>query len=325
MSTSCRRDEGATPAASCAQHDYGGGVRCGDAFAIYSVVASPLDWCHRELDTGILAALQRALLAVELRLPILTTLEDGPELVSLPCPSRQRLDLPWFLLNAATSSTHCVLGEHSPLQTLLVILQRPWCVLELCCCDTSTVAAVYNFTTIAVELDSVIYRPACSLLSYEMIRRAKGPCASFSKLSQQLQWGPRGAWPSAFGIYADLSRSRLRSHNSFWMGLICICAISLGIRFSDLTLMLLEDPRFRVTTAIIMPGKMMETTRTHLLVPGSQHPSQENTLVLKRRLSHDSTILCDHRNPSGRPLGKTKAHMVLLYSQFLRIAGEMIG
>ncbi|KAJ5112812.1 hypothetical protein N7532_000857 [Penicillium argentinense] len=170
MGAHLRGQEGPTPANACARHDRGGGVRLGDAFAIYSIVASAPNWSSIQLGAETLADLNTSLSAIQRRLPILTTLQAGsPELVSLPCPSRQHErpeeNVPWFLINAAASSQHCLLGQHNALETMLMVLQRPWCVLELCCCDTDTVTAAHAFALIATCIDRAKYQPAVRLLS----------------------------------------------------------------------------------------------------------------------------------------------------------------
>jgi hypothetical protein len=250
MKSPFQEEEGPTPAKLCALYDLGGGVRLDDSFAIYSVVAFPPEWATIKIDPIACARLEDAASLVASKIPILSNLRDHPlpNLVSLPCPpqalppsdSRKSPcdQLPWFLIHAAGFSQHCVLGRSDSLISLLVILQRPWCILELCCCETATIAALHEFARLALELDYSRYSPAFRLLAHELSRRKHS--GTEAPGAYQFAGTPQSctAECDAFITYKALSKSCLRSHNSFWIGLISTCAVYLGLAFSDMTKML---------------------------------------------------------------------------------------
>lgn len=290
MKTPFQEEEGPTPAKLCALYDLGGGVCLADSFAIYSVVALLPKWATIRIEPAVWAQLETAASLVGTNLPILYKLRDSPilDLVSLPCPPpglSQTLghkspsdQLPWFLINAARYSTHCVVGHSDPLTSLLVVLQRPWCILELCCSDTSTVAALHEVARLALQIDHPAYSPALRLLAHELSRRTdKGP-----EISEdcQIVRAPRKSTEAhgAFITYKELSRSCLRSHNSFWIGLISTCAVYFDLTFSDLTKMLgssvCSSPSAGPGTASLLPANC-KTSLSHStsLPPTSQASS----------------------------------------------------
>lgn len=226
-------------------------MRLGDSFAIYSVVASPPNWSSTSCDSKTWDDLEHALSTVTKVLPIHTVMPDNllHELGSLPGSPPPPPGInphhhpPWFLMNAARYQKHCVLGYHTTMDSLLMVLQRPWCVLELCCCDAAIVAAVHAFVRAAAMVDGTTYGPASRLLAHELATRHQdGPRyrgLSGSSGASQRDCMPVGArWSKVWAIYAALAGSRLRSQNSLWVGLLCACAIYLAVPFSDLTRML---------------------------------------------------------------------------------------
>jgi hypothetical protein len=226
----------------CASFDEGGGVALGDAFAIYSIVASSPDW-NATTFNEFHAELISAASAVEKVIPVLYTRENvfTVDIVSLPCPKHPpfnstnispRDSLPWFLVNASKFAKHQIVGRGDIIESLLIILQRPWCVLELCCCDTLAISAIHRFAIIASKINPELYNHASILLHQELSRRT---ILSLSDLKHSGIF--RAEFDTSFAIkdvYIDLSFSRLRSHNSFWLRLICTCAPYLGISCSDL-------------------------------------------------------------------------------------------
>lgn len=304
MKSPLREEEGPTPAKFCALYDVGGGVCLADSFAIYSVVAFPPKWATIEIDHIICSQLEEAASLVATKIPILSNLRDHPglDLVSLPCPPRGPAQgnictspvdsLPWFLIHAARYSKHCVLGRSDALISLLVVLQRPWCILELCCCDTPTVAALHNLATLAMKFDALTYRPALELLAHELSCRIDNP-PNLPRVNHSI--GVTHRCPQqrgAFNLYKELSRSSLRSHNSFWIGLISICAVYLGLAFSDITKILgdlVSDPQ---TTSAEYPTALKAISRalsSHgaSILPVGQARRHIHTLALRRRHSID--------------------------------------
>ncbi|KGO47844.1 hypothetical protein PEX1_056050 [Penicillium expansum] len=229
----------------CASFDEGGGVALGDAFVIYSIVASSPDWSTTAFKSGLQAELISAASAVGNAIPVLVTTEKvfTVDLVSLPClehppfnsarETSPRDSLPWFLINASKFPKHQIVGRETLVESLLVILQRPWCVLELCCCNSPAISAIHQFATIAAKIIPEIYNNALVLLHQELRRRTvpslgdlKHLKLSFAKLDT--------TWFTIKEVYTNLSSSRLRSHNSFWLRLISTCALYLDISCSDL-------------------------------------------------------------------------------------------
>ncbi|KAJ5464362.1 uncharacterized protein N7458_000048 [Penicillium daleae] len=305
MKSPLQEEEGPTPAKLCALYDAGGGVRFSDSFAIYSIVAFPPEWATIKLDPIIIDQLERAASLVATKIPILSKLPEPPlpDLVSLPCPPRTLSQsdsrtspcdqLPWFLIHAATYPKHCVFGRSDSLASLLVVLQRPWCILELCCCDASTIAALHDFAILALEIDGPTYSPAVTLLAHELSHRKDGHSKSspVKSLASTTQNDPEGH--DAFAMYRELSRSCLRSHNSFWIGLITACAVYLGVAFSDLTKMLgdLVDSRQHMCPANFNTLKMRSRSlSSQYIAPicrSSQPWQRSKKLALLRRHSID--------------------------------------
>ncbi|KAJ5175766.1 uncharacterized protein N7482_001643 [Penicillium canariense] len=296
-------EAGPTPAKLCASYDLGGGVRLADSFAIYSIVALPPDWTNLKIDPETLAELERVALVVANKLPILTTLRDSlvPDLSALPRPPRPRSQnnghthpcdhLPWFLINAARYSQHCVLGHNDCLESLLMVSQRPWCILELCCCETSTVAAVHELVMVATKLDYATYSPALRLLAHEVSQRQDrrrgdlGSCDFTGALRQGIS---DTAWEDAFIMYKELSKSCLRSHNSFWIGLISTCAVYLGLAFSDLVQVLgdLFNSPLTVTPEVssaIKPKFDTRPPRSSALIDPSTHVARRTEKLIRLR------------------------------------------
>jgi hypothetical protein len=305
MKSPFQEEEGPTPAKLCALYDLGGGVRLADSFAIYSIVAFPPEWATIKIDPIACSQLERAASLVASKIPILSNLRDHPlpNLVSLPCPPRApppsngRISpcdqLPWFLIHAARFPQHCVLGRSDSLISLLVVLQRPWCVLELCCCETPTIAALHEFASLALELDCSRYNPAFRLLAHELSHRKHNS----TDVSEAYQFA--GATQSctkeyeAFITYRALSRSCLRSHNPFWIGLISTCAVYLGLAFSDLTQMLgdlVSGPRSTSaerSSALDASSRALSSEYGTHISQSSQPWSRPKKLVLLRRHSID--------------------------------------
>ena len=169
----------------CAEHDQGGGVACGDDFIVFTRYQIP-DWYLTRLGSPQLQdGLTEAALAVEAVVNFYMSRSDlgGQGLRSLPILQRRthhELDRkPWFFLNAAKvdprgigiASRGNAIGG-TLVETLLAILSRPWCVLELCYSPTSAISALLNFTNLACHLDVGAYTPARILLSHERAHRS---------------------------------------------------------------------------------------------------------------------------------------------------------
>lgn len=236
----------------CASFDEGGGVALGDTFAIYSIVASSPDWSTTISNSRFQAELISAASAVGNVIPVLVTTENvfTVNIVSLPClkhppfnPAREispHDNLPWFLINASKFSKHQIVGRKDIVESLLVILQRPWCVLELCCCNSLAISAIHRFAVIATKLNPELYNHALVLLHQELRRRTIPSlgdvnASEISLITPWISFAEHDTiWFPIKEVYKELSSSRLRSHNSFWLRLISTCAPYLGISCSHL-------------------------------------------------------------------------------------------
>ena len=271
----------------CASYDLGGGVSLGGSFVIYSVATPLKPSSNIRGSSKLYTELQRAASCVAEVIPVY--LSSGPgmrtKFISLPYPNQnnhaqQRKETkranpvvgspPWFLINAAISPRHCIAGQNSVVETLLTILQRPWCVLEVCCCDIRTVAAVYKFAVAAekrVDSNSRTYGAAVRLLGHELRKRGinanneKPEDSSTHPLPLSLECPSSELWnddsvriPSTMftrirETYGDLAiNNGLRSHNPFWLCLISVCAVYLGISCSSFAKTLHRDTRLKKLT-----------------------------------------------------------------------------
>ncbi|KAL4951544.1 hypothetical protein BDW69DRAFT_169838 [Aspergillus filifer] len=245
--------------AACAALDHGGGVRFGPrTFAIYSCAPLPPAFCQEKLeqDRPLYTKLKNAAARVTKTLPIHINGDlDGngsssncpaktPLLESLAVPRTQQQStntvhhLPWFLVNAATLEEHCVVGRSSAVESLLVILQRPWCVLEICCADTETVRSVLKFAQVAVKEDPDSYDAAVWLLSHEYRSRMASLPLARHVFPCDIT-APHCAEKRLCDIYAATTLSR--SYNRFWLPLICSCAVYLGLPFSEVVRRIRDD------------------------------------------------------------------------------------
>lgn len=241
-----RQEQATSLLQACAIHDRGGGVSLtDDVFAIYSTAVLPSFWqkiLQRESDS--ISPLRQAASTVAATSPIYTAWESLPAngLVSLPCPPAQKDTLvqkPWFLINAAISREHCIIGQGSVVETLLVVLRRPWCVLEICCSSNSvTIAAVLDFALLARMFDPTGYDTAVYLLTHEFRRRT---------------FTGHGIWVAGESYRSRASVADLRdvcsavfvpstrSYNSFWICLICVCAVELALPLSTIVRAMTDD------------------------------------------------------------------------------------
>lgn len=235
----------------CASFDKGGGVAIRDTFTIYSIVASPPNWVRTKSLCGTQAKLISAASAVRNVIPIIFAADvHAADIVSLPClthPTSESAQdatpqntLPWFLINASKFPKHQIVGHGEITESLLRILQRPWCVLELCCSEIAALSAIYQFVIVATKLYPNIYDHVLGLLYYELNRRT---VLSFDHLEIPESSPATGhrtfnefgrTWAVIQKAYANSCHSRLPTHNSFWLRLISTCALYLGISCSHL-------------------------------------------------------------------------------------------
>ena len=252
----------------CSQHDTGGGVLYHTYFVIYTT--SPLPPPTSPLPPTLLPLAT----AIALKIPIYfsipthdtTALQNHPTLQRISYPpwtSPREIDrLPYFFINAARHTGvggHCIAGRETVVETLLAVLRRPWCVLELCSSNDEVVRALSEF---AEEVDRVMggYAAAVYLLGHELearcrvrdqaaVSREESPTAVFRTESpvatrrrpgfsadEEVLRGMREVCAAVFG-------TSVKSFNGFWLRLICTTAVRLKICFSTVGRMLGDGNR----------------------------------------------------------------------------------
>ena len=93
-------------------------------------------------------------------------MKDYAGLPTFPCETSHQLDQkPWFFLNAAKTEPRRIgiAGRGNVIggtlvETLLAVLSRPWCVLELCYSTTRAIDALLNFAQVGVSAGSTRLR-----------------------------------------------------------------------------------------------------------------------------------------------------------------------
>jgi hypothetical protein len=287
--TNCMRSSGNSKSSlllTCAKSDKGGGVGLSHVFAIYSTASLPSVWTgklHAPPDTYV-QRLQALANGISVSLPIYTSwdgIRPSPSpsqehhrtiqpLIISPMTPSSHSDLvtrvsktqeiakqkPHFLLNAALHEQHCIIGQGSTTETLLVVLRRPWCVLEICVSNqhdnnTNVLEAMLEFARTAQEFDYAGYTTAVFLLEYELVARARMHCQTFKRreCSSGDITAPKGWWEEGDALKSPrrvyemcntVFLPSLKSFNSFWIRLICVSAIELGASFSCMINMLCD-------------------------------------------------------------------------------------
>ncbi|OJJ98996.1 hypothetical protein ASPACDRAFT_44626 [Aspergillus aculeatus ATCC 16872] len=226
--------------------DKGGGVRLGShTFAIYSCAPLPPSLQQLQDDATTYTQLTTCATRVCETLPVLLNLEPCTlaQLASLPVSTSPSIGtiptVPWFLLHASMFERHCVIGRGSAVESLLIILQRPWCVLEACCSNTETIKALRDFALTAAQVDSGRYDTAVRLLSHEA--GARGPPGKDVVLRTKHVCLPPSSLAAVRSIYVASTLNAVTSYNRFWLSLICTCAVYLKIPFSELVRQVRDD------------------------------------------------------------------------------------
>lgn len=281
-STTTSKNGLSSPLSECAAKDTGGGVSLNYVFAIYSTATLPPIW--RDILHAAPSATEIHIKSLEALankisdfLPIHTSWDDiksspssykNDQIQSLP-PTFPTINFsssivtqqitkhkPHFLINAALHERHCIIGQDSRLQTLLVILRRPWCVLEICVSNlhkTDVLEAVLAFAKTAQELDCSGYSTAVFLLEYELETRrcyfqaVKHRSSSLKehvtvmidRSHLRLQKGSSSR--QVYKMCNTVFLPSLKSFNSFWIRLICVSAIETGNSFLCLIFMLCDQ------------------------------------------------------------------------------------
>ncbi|OJJ81536.1 uncharacterized protein ASPGLDRAFT_68453 [Aspergillus glaucus CBS 516.65] len=233
----------------CAALDYGGGVCFGpQTFVIYSCAPLPESFQLLKKNIALYVQLTTSASLICETLPVHVDLKPPAvaQLAALPVPPARMVNtiyhVPWFLFPAATLEKHCVIGNGSAVKSLLVILQRPWCVLEVCCCDIETVAAMREFAQLAAQVDPNNYDTAVRLLSHEHRMRTSPLTADISRSGDPYA-SSRCSVKALRDIYAATTLTY--SYNRFWLTLICSCAVHLDVPFSEVVRRICDGLRDR--------------------------------------------------------------------------------
>ena len=218
----------------CAELDVGGGVAYGGTFLIYTQQQyrkySPVDLLESDIYSKLLDAAK--LVSSSLQTYFSTDNLHTEELHGLPTNGPEL----WFFLNAShrKPANIGIAGRDSVVHTLLSLLQRPWCIMELCCTATSSIRALHTFASVARILDPTTYTLAKLLLHHEMgcrestslrLRRASSPSSTLSKTSLH---NHRRLVQLSTALF-PLSES---SYSPFWIRAICMCAFRLHLSIS---------------------------------------------------------------------------------------------
>lgn len=330
----------------CAQMDVGGGVSLNhDIFAIYSTALLPASWVSiannssRTAQNDEISRLQVLANKVSEFLPIYTSWNEiassptlptiqslakrssSPVAKSIPHPSLISQSMPFFLINATFYSRHCIIGNSSRTEALLLILLRPWCVLEICVSSVGsieTLQAVLDFAQEARRKVHVRYSMAIFLLEHEIQAR---------KDQLRVQHGRRDTFApcmtytieKATGLAYEICNTMLflpslKSFNGFWIELICTCAIEIGRGFHWSIRLLCgseRNPMVHITGAM---GTVSRFRRYRGKYPGH-----------RRRNSVDGQLFSSQRLPDGNlKESSTVQEMLNLYKDIMERARDSI-
>ena len=245
----------------CSEMDQGGGVACGGDYIVFTRAQIP-DWYLTELGSPELQdELTKAALAVETVINFYMSRSDlgGQGLRSLPAlqtnTSHEIDQKPWFFLNAAKVDPRGIgiAGRGSMIggtlvETLLAVLSRPWCILELCYSTTAAVDALLKFANLACQLDVGAYTAARILLSHERRHRllshlrVRGTVDPAWLTDSEPMNCKVASMEEIRSLCSALFIVGENSYSGFWMRAICVCALKLnfslsifGSSFSDST------------------------------------------------------------------------------------------
>jgi hypothetical protein len=242
----------------CYKLDKGGGVTIEGAFAIHSIARLPPHWDQRLQKPSISVLFEQKASAVATTIPLYWDSSNDQRKTALTVdsipyagywPNKQTLTdrKPEFLLNASKIERHClVVGPSGLVRTLLVILQRTWCVLEICCCSLATLDAMLEFAQLAEKLDPANYTIPVFLLSHEKRKREADSSSDhvhggfFQRAVLNNPHGG-GSLPNTLNktnntpeMYAAIfaSSASAVSLNGEWLRILCLCGLQLDLAYS---------------------------------------------------------------------------------------------
>jgi hypothetical protein len=228
----------------CYKLDQGGGISIKDAFVIHSVAKVPQEWDNLLQKPFVKQTLNYKALVVAAAIPFYS--EESKNQNELRSSVKQLRCIweeekksvlmnarPQFLFNCAVIEQRCLVGEEADLvRTLLVVLQRPWCVLEVCCCDTATLQAMLDFVQVAANLDNKSYALSEILLQHE--KRTRGLSSHEpSRRSRHRGWKKEKETLRQYTFIIE-SSTKTVSLNLLWLRIVFICGLELNWSYSEL-------------------------------------------------------------------------------------------
>jgi hypothetical protein len=228
----------------CYKLDQGGGISIKDAFVIHSVAKLPQDWDILLHKPFVKQILNNKALAVAAAIPFYS--EESNNQNELRSSVKQLRCIweddkksvlmnarPQFLFNCVMIEQRCLVGEEADLvRTLLVVLQRPWCVLEICCCDTVTLHAMLDFAQVAAIFDNKNYALSVILLQHEKRARDWSSHRSYHR-SGHRGWRSEKETLQQYAIIIE-SSTKTVSLNLLWLRILSICGLELNWSYSEL-------------------------------------------------------------------------------------------
>ena len=224
--------------ALCSELDHGGGVFINSTFMVYTLTNCPPSLTQEMLDPP--HPLKVAASRIALHIPFVFHLSSTDKITSLPIPGNVELEIhriPYFFANAATCKRGlCVAGRNSVVETLLAVMGRPWCVLELCCGGSDeAVCALSEFAQAARDIcPSSAYTAAVLLFQHELATRQANSGGMYETRNNTAR-SDSARWlevcKTVFSISSD-------SYNGFWLRLVCCVAVGMGLQYSAVGQML---------------------------------------------------------------------------------------
>ena len=287
----------------CATYDHGGGVGLHNAFMVYTT--NSFRPHLQSIAPQALKALTSFASMVASHIKIHYTLPPDAHLHSLPheptiqpsrlaqafLEARDRPQTPSFFVNAYLSREICIAGRQDAVTTLLGVLRRLWCVLELCAADAEAVKALLAFAKVAESVDGEGYAGAVALLRYqrqcqvveERNRRAVDGFRCFEVITG-LERKEEGLELRA--MCAALFRNSIDSFNGFYMRAIAVCAVEVAVEWGVMGRLLawngdaFESLMSRHVKAAVMRRMQMRSARMMDLATRRQLGSSQTLAAL---------------------------------------------
>lgn len=213
----------------CATYDHGGGVGLDDAFVIYTTRKhNTRDSPSSLQDINALTSLASE---VAEYIKIHYTLPPASCLRTLPHETPSQ---PSFFINVYSSKKICLAGTGDAATTLLGVLGRVWCILELCSAVPRGLVALLEFAQFAQAIDGKGYAAAVALLLHQRQcqigpQRTLGMAEVLDAHEYLLAARSNECLAQLKEICAVLFRPSLDSFNGFYMRAIVTVAVWMGV------------------------------------------------------------------------------------------------